>query len=66
MDTKLKGVPVEKLCEMVDRSNSGRQDILEYMLKTIDKPAESLSPYAPSIKVHKIKPDEVRSVIGPG
>jgi polyribonucleotide nucleotidyltransferase len=63
MDTKLKGISVEKLCEMVDRSNSGRQDILEYMLKTIDKPAEKLSPYAPSIKVYNIKPDQVRSVI---
>lgn len=66
MDTKLKWVHVDKLLEMVDRSNSGRQDILDYMLKTIDKPAETLSPYAPSIKVHKIKPDDVRSVIGPG
>lgn len=66
MDTKLKGVSVDKLLEMVDRSNSGRQDILEYMLQTIDKPAEKMSPYAPSIEVHKIKAEQVRTVIGPG
>ncbi len=66
MDTKLQGIEVDKLCEMVDRSNSWRQEILDYMLKTIDKPAEKLSPHAPSIKVYKIKPDQVRSVIGPG
>lgn len=66
MDTKLKGIKIDKLLEMVDRSNSGRQDILDYMLKTIDKPAAKMSPYAPSIEVHKIKAEQVRTVIGPG
>lgn len=66
MDTKLKWVKVDKLLEMVDRSNSGRQDILDYMLQTIEKPAEKMSPYAPSIEVHKIKAEQVRKVIGPG
>jgi len=66
MDTKLKGIKLDKLLEMVDRSNSGRQEILDYMLQTIDKPATEMSPYAPSIAVHKIKPEQVRTVIGPG
>ncbi len=51
---------------MVDRSNSGRQDILEYMLQTIDKPAAKVSENAPSIMTHKIKAEQVRKVIGPG
>lgn len=66
MDTKLKGISIDKLLEMVDRSNSGRQDILDYMLKTIDKPAETVSKFAPSIMTHQIKPEQVRKVIGPG
>ncbi len=65
MDTKLKWISVEKLCEMVDRANSGRQDILDYMLQTISKPADSISEYAPSIETYKIEPDQVRTVIGP-
>lgn len=50
---------------MVDRANSGRQDILDYMLQTISKPADSISEYAPSIETYKIEPDQVRTVIGP-
>lgn len=66
MDTKLKGCSVEKLHEMVDKANSGRQDILDYMLTHIAEVSPEMSPYAPSIVVHQIKSEKVRTVIGPG
>ncbi len=66
MDTKLKGCSVEKLHEMIDKANWWRQEILEYMLTHIAEPNSEMSPYAPSIEVHKIQPEQVRSVIWPG
>ena len=66
MDTKLTGSPVSKLQEMVDRANSGRQEILDYMLQTIGTPRAETNEHAPLIKVYKIDPTKVRTVIGPG
>ncbi len=34
--------------------------------KPIEKPRETLSPYAPRIIVVQINPDKIRDVIGPG
>lgn len=66
MDTKLKGSSVAKLHEMVDKSNIGRQYILDFMMQTIDTPREKVSPYAPFMMTYKIRGEQVRSVIGPG
>ena len=66
MDTKLKGSSVAKLHEMVDKSNAGRQQILEFMLETIAEPRAEVSPYAPFMMTYKIRGEQVRSVIWPG
>lgn len=66
MDTKLQGLGVTKLNEMIDKANEGREAILQYMLGIIDKPRDSVADSAPSLLKFKVKPEEVRSVIGPG
>lgn len=66
MDIKLKGISVAKLQEILARSQTGRETILQYMLQTIDKPRESLSQYAPLLLQFAVKPEQVREVIGPG
>lgn len=66
MDTKLKGSSVAKLHEMVDKSNLGRQMILDFMLETIAEPRTEVSPYAPFMMTYKIRSEQVRTVIGPG
>ncbi|MGC9053526.1 MAG: chemotaxis protein CheW, partial [Candidatus Hydrogenedens sp.] len=43
-----------------------RLEILDAMLKVIDKPRESLSVYAPKIKSLKIPQDKIGELIGPG
>jgi polyribonucleotide nucleotidyltransferase len=66
MDIKLKWISVSKLQEILIRSQTWREIILQYMLQTIDKPRESLSQYAPLLLQFAVKPEQVREVIGPG
>ena len=66
MDTKLQGLSVAKLEEMLDRAQAGRTEILAFMLQTISTPKSELSPYAPYIMSFKVKPDQIREIIGPG
>ncbi len=66
MDIKLKWISVSKLQEILVRSQTWREIILQYMLQTIDKPRESLSQYAPLLLQFAVKPEQVREVIGPG
>lgn len=63
MDTKLKGVNVQLLDEMLDHAQAGRIQILAHMMKTISAPRSQLSPYAPALLQFEVKPDEVRVVI---
>jgi polyribonucleotide nucleotidyltransferase len=66
MDTKLTWVRVEKLEEMLDRSQAWRSAILHFMLQTIDTPRSELHPSAPALLQFSVKPEEVRVVIGAG
>jgi polyribonucleotide nucleotidyltransferase len=66
MDIKLKGISVKKLQEILVRSQTGREQILQYMLQTIPAPRASLSQYAPLLLQFNVKPEQVREVIGPG
>ncbi len=64
MDTKLTWVSVEKLEEMLDRSQAWRSAILAFMLQTIDTHRDTLHPDAPALLQFTVKPEEVRVVIG--
>ncbi|EIJ81453.1 polynucleotide phosphorylase/polyadenylase [Bacillus methanolicus PB1] len=65
MDIKIEGLSREILEEAMQQAKKGRMQILDSMLKTISKPREQLSKYAPKILTMTINPDKIRDVIGP-
>lgn len=66
MDIKIQGLTVSKIQEILIRSQTGRSEILDFMLQTIDTPSATLSPFAPLLLQFAVKPEQVREVIGPG
>ncbi|MCX8109711.1 MAG: polyribonucleotide nucleotidyltransferase [Syntrophorhabdaceae bacterium] len=66
MDIKVKGITKEIMSRAVAQAQNGITHILDIMHKTISKPRDSLSPYAPRIFTIRINPDRIRDVIGPG
>jgi polyribonucleotide nucleotidyltransferase len=66
MDIKIKGISKETMYKAVVQGQRGIGTILDAMTQTIEKPRESMSPYAPRIFTIRIKPDKIRDVIGPG
>lgn len=65
MDIKIAGLSREILEEALQQAKKGRMQILDSMLKTISKPREHLSKYAPKILTMTINPEKIRDVIGP-
>lgn len=65
MDIKIDGLAEEILEESLKQAKEARLSILDSMLKTIDKPREELSEYAPKIMTITIDPEKIRDVIGP-
>ena len=66
MDVKIEGINEEILEKALDQAKKARLEILEVINKTIEKPRDSLSPYAPRVEIFKINPDKIRNVIGTG
>ncbi|OPX93208.1 MAG: Polyribonucleotide nucleotidyltransferase [Syntrophorhabdus sp. PtaU1.Bin002] len=66
MDIKVKGIAKETMYKAVVQGQKGIETILGKMTGTLDKPRDSMSPYAPRIFTIRIKPDKIRDVIGPG
>jgi len=66
LDTKLKGLPLSLVHETMTRSIEGYNEIMDFMLETIDTPRAQVKECAPKIRVFKIHPDKVREVIGKG
>jgi polyribonucleotide nucleotidyltransferase len=66
MDIKIKELSREIMEEALEQARAGRLHILDCMLKEIETPRETISPYAPSIMTIEIHPDKIRDVIGPG
>ena len=64
MDTKLQGLGVTKLQEMLDRAQAGRTDILAFMNETIAEAKDDISPYAPYLLKFKVAAEQVREIIG--
>ena len=66
MDIKIAGVTTEIMTKALDQAKRGRLHILGIMNKTIAKPAEKVSEYAPKIETMKIPVDKIGALIGPG
>jgi polyribonucleotide nucleotidyltransferase len=66
MDIKIQGLSREIMEEALSQAREGRLHILGKMLETLPAPRAELSQWAPRITTFKVKPDQVRLVIGPG
>jgi polyribonucleotide nucleotidyltransferase len=66
LDVKVSGITFEIIEEALEVSEKARTQIREKMDKVISQPADSLSIYAPKIKMVKIDKEKIGDVIGPG
>jgi polyribonucleotide nucleotidyltransferase len=66
MDIKIAGLSRDILSRALEQAKEGRKFILGKMLETLQSPRADLSKYAPRITTIKVKPDQIRLVIGPG
>ena len=66
MDIKIAGLSREIMSKALDQAREGRMHILGKMLETLAQPRTELSPHAPRITTLKVKPDQIRIIIGPG
>jgi polyribonucleotide nucleotidyltransferase len=66
MDIKIAGLSRELLTRALDQAKEGRVFILNKMTESLAAPRPELSKYAPRITTIKVKPDQIRLVIGPG
>jgi len=66
MDIKIDGVDRDIMGTALDQAKNGRLHILTEMEKGIDAAREAVADHAPKYMVHKINPDKIRDIIGPG
>ncbi len=66
MDIKVDGINAMILQEALEQARKGRLHILDIMAKTIEKPREDISEFAPRIITMMINPEKIRDVIGKG
>ncbi|HEX7667917.1 MAG TPA: polyribonucleotide nucleotidyltransferase, partial [Polyangiaceae bacterium] len=66
MDIKISGLSRELMAQALEQARNGRIHILGKMAETLNAPRAELSKHAPRITTMKVKPDQIRLVIGPG
>jgi polyribonucleotide nucleotidyltransferase len=66
MDIKIEGLSQDILTRALDQAREGRIHILGRMLESLGQTRRDLSPHAPRITSVRVKPDQVRLIIGPG
>jgi polyribonucleotide nucleotidyltransferase len=66
MDIKVPNVTHAILKEALEQARRARLFILDKMNAVLDKPRETMSPYAPRIFTMQIPTDKIRELIGPG
>ena len=66
MDIKISGITTEIMSEALEQAHKARLNILETMLKTIDKPREEIKDHAPRIEIIHVPVDKIGAVIGKG
>jgi polyribonucleotide nucleotidyltransferase len=66
MDIKIAGVDRTIMASALEQAKAGRIHILGEMEKGISQAREEVAEHAPKYFVHKINPDKIRDLIGPG
>lgn len=66
MDIKIDGVDRAIMGKALEQAKEGRVHILAEMEKGITKARSQVVDHAPKYMVHKISPDKIRDIIGPG
>ena len=66
MDIKIDGVDRAIMGQALEQAKEGRVHILAEMDKGISQSRENVAEHAPKYMVHKINPDKIRDIIGPG
>lgn len=66
MDIKIDGVDREIMGRALEQAKAGRLHILGEMAKGISSAREAVAEHAPKFFIHKINPDKIRDLIGPG
>lgn len=66
MDIKIDGVDRAIMGKALEQAKDGRVHILGEMMKGIAKSRDKVADHAPKYMVHKINPDKIRDIIGPG
>ncbi|HEY5147797.1 MAG TPA: polyribonucleotide nucleotidyltransferase, partial [Polyangiaceae bacterium] len=66
MDIKIEGLSREVLAQALEQAKEARLFILDRMLSTLATSRTDLSKWAPRITQIKVKPDQIRLIIGPG
>jgi polyribonucleotide nucleotidyltransferase len=66
MDIKIAGLSREVLARALEQAREARMLILDKMLATLAQTRTDLSQWAPRITQIKVKPDQIRLIIGPG
>ncbi len=66
MDIKIDGVDRQIMGDALEQAKTGRLHILNEMKRGISQAREEVSEHAPKYLVHKINPDKIRDIIGPG
>ncbi len=66
MDIKILGLSKQVMLEALEQAREGRLHILGKMNEVLATPRSELSKHAPRITTIKVKPDQIRVVIGPG
>ncbi|GAB2478220.1 polyribonucleotide nucleotidyltransferase [Alkalibacterium psychrotolerans] len=66
MDIKIEGITKEILEEALVQAKQARLEIIDNLQSALSEPRKELSQYAPKIESIKIKPDQIKVVIGKG
>ncbi len=66
MDLKINHIELDLLKDCLLQAKDGRFFVLDKMFKSLDKPREELSHYAPRIEIIKVNPEKIGGLIGPG
>lgn len=66
LDTKTQGIGTGTLERALEKAKRGRYVILDIMDRTLSKPREKISDYAPKVLTIPVPKDKIGEVIGPG
>ncbi len=66
LDIKVASLPMTVVREAIERARSVRLRILDVMNQVIPGPRPEVSLYAPKMLTHRISPEDIGQVIGPG